>query len=54
MKKGVSVDDIIEQSTVSLIKKILHRPSKKIKEAGENSDEEFIKNISKLFDLDER
>ncbi len=54
IKKGVSVDDIIEQSTLSLIKKILHRPSKKIKEAAENSDGEFIKNISKLFDLDKR
>jgi len=54
IKKGVCVDDIIEQSTLSLIKKILHKPSKKIKEAAENSDEEFIKNISKLFDLDKR
>jgi len=54
IKKGANVDDIIEQSTLSLINKILHRPSKKIKEAAENSDEEFINIISKLFDLDRR
>jgi glutamyl-tRNA reductase len=51
IKKGDNIESILEQNSINLIKKILHEPSVKLKEAAENSDEVFIENISKLFDL---
>jgi len=51
IQKGDNIESILEQNSINLIKKILHEPSVKLKEAAENSDEVFIENISKLFDL---
>ena len=51
IKKGDDIESILEQNSINLIKKLLHKPSVKLKEAAENSDDIFIENISKLFDL---
>ena len=51
IKKGDDIESILEKNSINLIKKLLHKPSVKLKEAAENSDEVFIENISKLFDL---
>ena len=51
IKKGDDIESILEQNSINLIKKLLHKPSVKLKEAAENSDEVFVENISKLFDL---
>jgi len=53
MASGMSSEDLIEYATAAMMKKLLHNPSVRLREAGEASDEEFIEAARKLFDLDE-
>lgn len=52
LAKGADMDEVLEYVTSSLLKKILHRPSVRLREAGEKSEQEFIDAISELFGLD--
>jgi glutamyl-tRNA reductase len=52
LAKGADHDEVLEYVTASLLKKILHQPSVRLREAGENSDQEFIDIVNELFGLD--
>jgi glutamyl-tRNA reductase len=51
LNKGIDSNDVLEYSTASLLKKILHQPSVRLREAGELSDREMIKAARELFGL---
>ncbi len=52
LAQGADIDEVIEFSTASLLKKLLHNPSVKLREAGESSDDETIRTARALFGLD--
>ena len=52
LAKGADSDEVLEYVASSLLKKILHQPSVRLREAGENSDQEFIDGVNQLFGLD--
>jgi glutamyl-tRNA reductase len=54
LAKGADSDEVLEFVTSSLLKKILHQPSVRLREAGEQSDQEFIDAVSELFGLDKK
>ena len=54
IKKGDNIETIIEKNASLMIKKLLHNPSVKIREAAENSDQGFIDNVIELFDLNKK
>ena len=54
LAKGADNDEVLEFVTSSLLKKILHQPSVRLREAGEQSDQEFIDAISELFGLNKK
>jgi glutamyl-tRNA reductase len=51
LAKGADPDEVLEFVTASLLKKILHQPSVRLREAGEQSDQGFIEAIRELFGL---
>ena len=51
LKKGASNDEILEYATASLLKKMLHQPSVRLREAGELSDKELVEAARELFGL---
>ena len=51
LAKGADQDEVLQFVTSSLLKKILHQPSVRLREAGEQSDQEFIEVIRELFGL---
>lgn len=51
LKKGASGDDVLEYATASLLKKMLHQPSVRLREAGEVSDRELVESARELFGL---
>ena len=53
MARGESPEDAIEFATASLMKKMLHKPSVALREAGEASDRETIESARRLFGLDD-
>jgi len=52
LAQGADVDEIIEYATAAVLKKLLHNPSVRLREAGESSDDETIRTASSLFGLD--
>jgi glutamyl-tRNA reductase len=56
LDKGAGIDDVLEYVTASLLKKLLHQPSVRLRDAGAASDTKFIAAIRELFGLpvDER
>ena len=52
LANGMSSEDLIEYTTGAMMKKLLHNPSVRLREAGQQSDEEIIAAARKLFDLD--
>lgn len=54
LAKGADSDEVLEFVTSSLLKKILHQPSVRLREAGEQSDQEFIDAVSELFGLNKK
>lgn len=52
LDKGVDSHEVIEYATASLLKKLLHHPSVRLREAGQDSDENLIESARALFDLD--
>jgi len=51
LAKGVDQDEVLQYVTSSLLKKLLHQPSVRLREAGEQSDQAFIEAVRELFDL---
>jgi glutamyl-tRNA reductase len=54
LAKGADPDEVLEFVTASLLKKILHQPSVRLREAGEKSDQAFIDTIRELFGLEKK
>ena len=54
LARGADSDEVLEFVTSSLMKKLLHQPSVRLREAGEQSDQAFIDAVSELFGLDEK
>jgi glutamyl-tRNA reductase len=52
LAKGVPGDDVLEFATAALMKKLLHQPSVRLREAGEAADEELVDAARSLFGLD--
>ena len=53
LAKGMDSDEVLEFVTASLLKKMLHQPTVRLREAGEAADEELIDAARKLFGLGE-
>ncbi len=53
LAQGADSDEVIEYATAALMKKLLHNPSVRLREAGESSDDETIRTARSLFGLDE-
>jgi glutamyl-tRNA reductase len=53
LAQGVKMDEVIEYATAALMKKLLHNPSVRLREAGESSDEQTIRIARSLFGLDQ-
>jgi glutamyl-tRNA reductase len=53
LASGMSSEDVIEYATAAMMKKLLHSPSVKLREAGESSDDVIIEAARTLFDLGE-
>lgn len=51
LAKGADQDEVLEFVSSSLLKKILHQPSVRLREAGEQSDQAFIEAVRELFGL---
>ena len=51
LNKGASEDEVLEYATASLLKKMLHQPSVRLREAGEHSDKKLIEAARELFGL---
>ncbi len=54
LAKGADQDEVLEFVTASLLKKFLHQPSVRLREAGEHSDQAFIDAIRELFGLEHK
>ena len=54
LAKGADQDEVLEFVTASLLKKFLHQPSVRLREAGEQSDQAFIDAIRELFGLEHK
>ncbi len=52
LAQGADINEVIEYATAALMKKLLHNPSVRLREAGESSDEETIRTARTLFGLD--
>jgi len=53
LRKGSDHNEVLEYVTGSLLKKLLHQPSVRLREAGEEADEEFIAMARELFGLND-
>jgi len=53
LAKGVDSKEVIEFATAAMMKKLLHKPSVRLREAGEASKEDIIEAARLLFGLDE-
>jgi len=52
LNKGVDSREVIEFATASLLKKLLHNPSVRLRKAGEDSETEIIEATRSLFGID--
>jgi glutamyl-tRNA reductase len=52
LERGADTDDVLEYVTASLLKKLLHQPSVRLRDAGAASDTRFIEAIRELFGLE--
>jgi glutamyl-tRNA reductase len=51
LDKGADTDEVLEYVTASLLKKLLHQPSVRLRDAGAAADMQFIDAIRELFGL---
>jgi len=54
LAKGANADEVLEYVTASLLKKLLHNPSVRLRKAGEVSDQDIIDIARELFGLDSK
>lgn len=54
LRKGMEPEETIEYVASALMKKFLHTPSVRLREAGQASDEEFVDHARSLFGLGEK
>jgi glutamyl-tRNA reductase len=54
LNKGADGDEVLEYATASLLKKLLHKPSVRLREAGELSDRELVEAARELFGLNKK
>jgi glutamyl-tRNA reductase len=52
LNKGVDGKEVIEYATASFMKKLLHNPSVRLREAAEAEDENVIDVTRRLFGID--
>ncbi|MEX0976248.1 MAG: glutamyl-tRNA reductase [Woeseia sp.] len=52
LAKGAPTDEVLDYVTAALLKKLLHQPTVRLREAGETSNTEFIEMARQLFGLD--
>ncbi len=52
LNKGVDSQEVIEYATASLMKKLLHNPSVRLREAAEAEEDAVIEATRKLFGID--
>ncbi|HEX5788384.1 MAG TPA: glutamyl-tRNA reductase, partial [Woeseiaceae bacterium] len=52
LARGATVDEVLEYATAALMKKLLHNPSVRLREAGETADEATIAIARGLFGVD--
>jgi glutamyl-tRNA reductase len=53
LNKGADSREVIEFATAALMKKLLHNPSVRLREAGESQEQDLIDATRKLFDIDD-
>jgi glutamyl-tRNA reductase len=53
LAKGVDSSEVIEYATAAMMKKLLHNPSVRLREAGEASEDDIIEAARHLFGIDE-
>jgi glutamyl-tRNA reductase len=53
LKNGADSDEVIEYATASLMKKLLHNPSVRLRAAGEADEEEIIAVTRSLFGIED-
>ena len=53
LAKGADADDVLDYVTASLLKKLLHNPSVRLRAAGEQSDQDLIDAARTLFGIDD-
>ncbi|MBT8079502.1 MAG: glutamyl-tRNA reductase [Gammaproteobacteria bacterium] len=53
LAKGMDPDDVLDYVTASLLKKLLHNPSVRLRAAGEKDDQQMIDAARSLFGLDD-
>jgi glutamyl-tRNA reductase len=51
LNRGASSNEVLEYATASLLKKMLHQPSVRLRQAGELSDQELVDAARELFGL---
>jgi glutamyl-tRNA reductase len=51
LDRGADADEVLEYVTASLLKKLLHQPSVRLRDAGAAADVQFINAIRELFGL---
>lgn len=51
LEKGADTSDVVEYVAAALLKKLLHQPSVRLREAGEASDRDLIEAARELFGL---
>jgi glutamyl-tRNA reductase len=51
LRKGADSEEVLDFVTAALLKKLLHQPSVRLREAGEEADKEFIAMARELFGL---
>ncbi|MDX1498299.1 MAG: glutamyl-tRNA reductase [Woeseiaceae bacterium] len=54
LAKGVDPDEAVEYATSALMKKLLHSPSVRLREAAEAGEREVVDAARRLFDIDDR
>ncbi len=53
LRKGADADEVLEYVTSALMKKLLHQPSVRLRNAGEESDRRFVEAVRDLFGLED-
>jgi glutamyl-tRNA reductase len=51
---GSNADEVLEYLSASLMKKLLHQPSVRLRQAGEKADQEMIRSAVELFGLNDQ